>query len=149
MKPQFRPRRLSLEASLGAIYHWSRELATLRERLAAALPAPEAEHLAGVSLQADRLLVFADSTAWCTRLRYRASILETAVEPLLGLRPQLEFRTLPPVLPAARRQRCELSPVAAESLRAAARGVSEPALARALERLADSQPATGPSAGPA
>ncbi|MGH7688564.1 MAG: hypothetical protein ACREN3_03090 [Gemmatimonadaceae bacterium] len=142
--------RLTLDEPLGAVYRWARELALLRDAVAAVLPATESVHLVGVSTAAPgRLILFSDSAAWCTRLRYHAPMLEAAALPFLGLRPRLEFRTLPAVFQSAPSQRLPLSARATATLRSAARTIKDPALAAALKRLAETQPATGPQAGPA
>lgn len=140
---------LPLEAPLGAVCRHARRLASLRAALAATLGMPDGSHLAGVSLSSERLTVYADSPAWCTRLRFRAPAIEDTAERHIGRRLRLVFRTQPGTFRNPVPSQTPVSPRAASVLRSAARSINDPALAAALRRLADAQPATGPQAGPA
>lgn len=124
------------EAALEAVYRRARRLATLRKTLAAALDPGEAAHLAGVSGEGARLVIFADSAAWATRLRYRAPQFERALREQLGLCPQLIFRVLPESERVAPPSRAGLPARARAALESAARTIRDPDLAGALRRLA-------------
>lgn len=51
----------------------------LAERLRAALPAPEKDHVVSASCRGDTLVVLADSAAWCPQIRYaQERLLEVA-----------------------------------------------------------------------
>lgn len=59
------------------------------------LPEELSDHLVSVAMKpaAYRLVVFTDSAAWCTRLRYFAPVLSRRAEQLVGH--QLQIRFLP------------------------------------------------------
>ncbi len=49
----------------------------LTERIRAALPGPEKDHVVSASCRGDTLVVLADSAAWCSHIRYaQARLLE-------------------------------------------------------------------------
>lgn len=129
--------REALAGSLGAVYRQARALAKLRDTLADVLPPDERKHLVGVCGNERRLVVFADSPAWATRLRYRSPELEAAAAKLRGTRPSLVFRvtveygveTPPPRSPW-------LSERVVDTLESSARTVEDEELAAALRRLA-------------
>lgn len=139
---------LPLERLPAGLVARARRLAWLRKRLAAVLDTEEASHLAGISAEGGKLVIFADSPAWCTRLRYRAGELEAAAAPLLGRRLQIGFRVQPPQFRRRETPRRGLSPQACATIGAAARSIEaggtdgrdnedNRALAAALRRLAD------------
>ena len=135
------PRRIGDRApagTLGAVYRQARDLARLRRHLARALTPDLAPHLAGVSGDRARLVVYADSAAWATRLRYQAPVLEKAAADLLGARPRLVFRNVPK---RERGQPAEsdargLTDAARATLESAARTIGDEELAAAIRRLA-------------
>ncbi len=132
---------LSLKGLPGDLTAQARRLAWLRDRLVAALGGQEGAHVVGVSLHGNRLTVFADSPAWCMRLRYRAPELEATVQSLLGQRPQIRFRVQPPAFTREPAPRRALPESAVAALDAAARsiekgGAENGPLAAALRRLA-------------
>lgn len=132
-----KPGRLPLEALPGALCMHARRLAKLRAVLAAALTEEEAPHFVGVSANASELVIFTDSPAWCTRLRYRSPQLEAAVEKLLERPRRLVFRTQPmPFRAAEAPRRPPLSERAVATLNASARTIADQPLAAALRRLA-------------
>jgi hypothetical protein len=120
------------------VYRHAHTLAKLRNILAAALDAENRTHFMGVSGNAQRLIIFADSPAWATRLRYQAPALEDTATPYLGSRPTLIFRVLPNALPFT--PDVPRSPWLPErvvaTLEASARTVGDEELAAALRRLA-------------
>lgn len=72
------------------------KLAFLTRELRAVLPEALSNHLASVAMKpsAPRLVIFSDSAAWCTRLRYFAPALGHRAEEIVGHRIQLQFLTL-------------------------------------------------------
>ncbi|MGH8273190.1 MAG: DciA family protein [Gammaproteobacteria bacterium] len=153
--PQNYPRngrisRLPLEQLPAGLVARAHRLARLRDRLVAALDEEEASHVAGVSADKGKLVIFADSSAWCTRLRYRTGKLEAAAAALLGRRQQISFRVQLPQFRRRESPRRELSTRVRATLAAAARSIEaggtegiedegNRALATALRRLADSE----------
>lgn len=123
---------------LSEVYRHARVLAKLGDVLAGALDPQARRHFSGVSGDARRLVVFADSPAWATRLRYQAPDLEAAAVRHLGHRPRLEFRVLTDApQPFAETPRSPwLSQRVVETLEASARTVDDEELAEALRRLA-------------
>lgn len=128
------------EEALAAVYRRARRLAMLHTRLAAVLPAETRAHFLGISEQPRYCILFADSAAWATRLRYQAPALEKAAFDALGVRPVLRFRVLAPnavsPLPASRMRSPWLPESVVETLEASARTVDDEELAAALRRLA-------------
>lgn len=127
----------ALSGSLGAVYRRARALAKLREALVEALPEQERRHFVGVSGSKRRLVIFADSPAWATRLRYCSPDLETAAARHVGVRPNLVFRVavehgvpLPPPRSPWLPERV------VNTLESSARTVKDEGLAAALRRLA-------------
>jgi len=69
---------------LGELHARARAFSLLTERVRALLPAPEAAHLAGI-VQCDKgIVMLADSSAWCARLRYRAGAMKTELARVAG-----------------------------------------------------------------
>lgn len=128
--------RKASDDAIPTVYRRARRLAKLKGALIRALEPEEGAHLLGVSATGPRLVVFADSSAWATRLRYRAPALETAAQAHIGATPQLVFRTLPARVSHPAPARVALSPRARATLASAARTISDPELAAALLRLA-------------
>jgi hypothetical protein len=57
----------------------------LTERVRAALPGPEKDHVVSASCRGDTLVILADSAAWCPHIRYaQAKLLELLVSADLG-----------------------------------------------------------------
>lgn len=134
-------RRLDQYASngaLSAVYRHARDLAKLREAIAPALDAEARTHFSGVSGDSRRLVIFADSPAWATRLRYQAPAIEEAALRHLGARPRLAFRVIPdsPMPGDAAVRSPWLSERVVSALEASARTVGDEELAEALRRLA-------------
>lgn len=93
-------------------------------------------HFTGVSATIRKLVIFADSSAWCSRLRYHAPRFEETAQALTGIRPQVIFKVQLPVFRERDKPRRPLSDQAVRSLESAARSVDDEALATALRRLA-------------
>jgi len=109
----------------------------LRQALASALPADESKHLVGVAGNSKRLVIFADSAAWATRLRYRATDLEAVAVQYRGTRPHLVFKVGMPHGVAEQPHRSPWLPErVVNTLESSARTVKDEGLAAALRRLA-------------
>lgn len=125
--------------TLSAVYRHARRLAKLHETLAEALDDDVRKHLMGVSGNSQRLVIFADTSGWATRLRYQTPVLEAAALDYLGTRPALAFRVMPEDAPTLRSD-TPRSPWFSErvvaTLEASARTVKDKELAEALRRLA-------------
>ncbi|MGH8126808.1 MAG: DciA family protein [Gammaproteobacteria bacterium] len=124
--------------TLAAVYRHAHTLAKLRNTLTEALEPEMRAHFMGVSGNSERLVIFADSATWATRLRYQAPDLEEAATRHLGSRPALVFRVLTdlsPSAPATLRSPWLPERVVA-TLEASARTVGDDELAAALRRLA-------------
>ena len=129
--------RSALTGSLGAVYRQAQEFDKLRQALASALPADESKHLVGVAGNDRRLVVFADSPAWATRLRYRAPDLEAAAIRYRGTRPHLVFKVGERHGVAEQPHRSPWLPErVVNTLESSARTVKDEGLAAALRRLA-------------
>jgi hypothetical protein len=77
MSEHFKP----LGAGLGSLFeHLERRVHSnveLADRVRAALPGPEKDHVVSATYRDDTLIVLADSAAWCTHVRYgQAQLLE-------------------------------------------------------------------------
>ncbi len=134
-------RRLDQYASTGAlsaVYRHARDLAKLREAIAPALDEDARTHFCGVSGHSRRLVIFADSPAWATRLRYQAPAIEDAALRHFGARPSLAFRVMPdsPMPDQVIGRSPWLSEGVISTLEASARTVGDEELAEALRRLA-------------
>lgn len=96
----------------------------------------------GVSVDANRLVIFADSSAWCTRLRYRTARFEAVAEQQMRRAvPRIQFKVQPPVYRPREAPCRPLSENAVKALESAARSISDEPLAAALHRLAASRDA--------
>lgn len=124
------------EMALGAVYRRSRQLAKLRDALASTLEPEMTAHLVGVSWDGARLVVFTDSGAWATRLRYKTPQLEKAAQAHTGRDVRLSFRILPGSGAPRVAPRRPLSPAVCSVLESAARTIRDSELAGALRRLA-------------
>lgn len=70
MDNPLKPILAGLEAKLGAFEQRARARQTLLEKVRAALPAPENEHVISAAYEKDQLVIAADTAVWCDRLRY-------------------------------------------------------------------------------
>jgi hypothetical protein len=139
-----RPRKLA-----DLLDHAGHDLAALRQRAAdidrlarqvrSRLPAPLRPHCLSVSLQGDCLVIFTDSPAWSSRLRYQApELLQELDHPDFALR-TVRVRVMPPAAaqakPATATRRAHMSPSGAETLERTARSIGDAPLSAALLRL--------------
>jgi hypothetical protein len=77
MSEHFKP----LAAGLGSLFKQLEKRVhgnlMLADRVRAALPGPEKDHVVSATYREDTLIVLADSAAWCTHIRYgQAQLLE-------------------------------------------------------------------------
>lgn len=129
--------RSTLSGSLGAVYRQAQEFDKFRQVLASALPTEESKHLVGVAGNNRRLVIFADSPAWATRLRYRAPDLEAAAMQHCGTRPRLVFRVGVRHGVVEQPHRSPWLPErVVNTLESSARTIKDEGLAAALRRLA-------------
>ncbi len=63
---------------LGRVLERARGLEALTDRVRAALPEPDSEHVVAVSLGEEALVVTADSAAWAARLRFAGEAIRAA-----------------------------------------------------------------------
>jgi hypothetical protein len=105
----------------------------LMEDIARRLPPALRAHCVGARREADSLIVFADSGAWATRLRYELP----SIMPELPAR-NFQVRVVPPEIsrPAPSPNSPELPGSAARTLQETADGVEDAELALVLRRLA-------------
>lgn len=136
-----RPTRVRVDGLPRGLRARARRLSRLRAALATRLDRRDAAHLTGVSVTAHRVVVFTDSPAWSTRLRYHAAEFEAVIEEHLGRgAPRIHFRVQPPTFRANRVTRRSLPAKAVQALESTARCVSDERLAAALRRLAGRGP---------
>jgi hypothetical protein len=128
---QVRPLRLLLNQA--------ERLEHLQRLLESQLQPAAREHCHVASWRDGALLLVVTNGHWATRLRYQQKRLQRqlqAMEAFANLT-RILFKVQPPLVPAKRGGRAsELSGNAAESLRDTAKGISDPKLRAALERLA-------------
>ncbi len=109
----------------------------LQRRLRDLLPSPLAEHCRIANARGRTIIVYVDSAAWATQLRFLSDQLAKALLGEGGGR--LQVRVQPLSRPSARRRGrppLRLSPDNARLLEETAEAVSDEALGRALRRLA-------------
>ena len=115
----------------------SEALMQLQRRLRDLLPSPLAEHCRIANARGRTIIVYVDSAAWATQLRFLSDQLAKALLGEGGGRVQV--RVQPPSRPSTRRAgrpALRLSPDNARLLQETAEAVSDEALGRALRRLA-------------
>ncbi len=110
-------------------------------RLIQNLLEPElAGHCHLLNLRQGSLIMACDSTVWATRLRYQTPPLLQAMQQHAGLNDlgDIQIRVKPAVQapPLQAKRRVTLSTEAANCVQQCAQSVNDPALSRALERLA-------------
>ncbi len=132
---------LQKETALTKLQARSRQHAALLQQVRRLLPSPLDRHCLAAVLRDDRLLLFADSSAWASRLRYFSRDL------ILGLRQmqlpvtKAAIRILAPNRQKKLKQRhiMQLSRKNAQLLQQTADDISDPALSAALRRLSRHQ----------
>ena len=129
---------------LQALRRRAARLESLTQALRAALPEDLAPHVQVANLRGDTVVLAADSPAWLTLLRLQAPqvLRRLRALPGMGALRTLRMRVLaaPAGAPAAAPRRAGLSAAAGRHLRQAADALGDPALARALVRLARHAP---------
>ncbi len=124
--------------SLGALQRSIAQRLGLLDQVRRALPAPVDQHCVWAGLSEERLLLFADSPPWATRMRFLAP----SLVPTLGRAgtrvTEVRVRVLAPADPPqkAPRRRPTLSSKNARLLLQVAEETDDPALREALRRLA-------------
>lgn len=114
------------------------QLDALVREIRAALPAAARDHVVGCAVRPGLLIVFADSAAWATQLRYlQQDILLAGNEVLGNSARRLQFKVLPPTPVAGNPPGPGLSKNTRRLLNGAASGVADEELAAALRRLSD------------
>jgi len=124
---------------LKALFSEAQRLAHLQRLLESQLQPAAREHCHVASWREGCLLLIITDGHWATRLRYQQRRLQRQLQAFdeFANLAKILFKVQPPT--AGRRapgRTPDLSPAAAESLQAAADGVSDPKLRAALERLA-------------
>ncbi len=115
----------------------SEALMQLQRRLRDLLPSPLAEHCHVANARGRTIIVYVDSAAWATQLRFLSDQLAKTLLGEGGGR--LKVRVRPssrPSAPRKTRPAPRLSPDNARLLRESAGAISDEALGRALRRLA-------------
>ncbi|HEY8554274.1 MAG TPA: DUF721 domain-containing protein [Burkholderiales bacterium] len=119
------------------------EFSRLQQAWRTHVPEPLASHARPVRYAAGLLFVHADTPAWASRLRHERSAVIAALRRTNELRglSDLQVRAVPreaapAPMPPPRRGSSRLSPRAARIIGEAARGIADPKLRAALERLA-------------
>jgi hypothetical protein len=135
---------LQTDSALGRLNARRHELDALLARVRRLLPPTLAPHCVATVAKAERLVLFADSPAWSSRLRFFSSELATALcgQGLFRAPPRVEIRVhLPATLPGRDaagtppRAPLQLSAGTASLLAQTAASLEDPELAAALRRL--------------
>jgi hypothetical protein len=140
MGPRPKSLRAVLDANndVAALLRQAKEQQRLTARLREMLPPDLAGRLHSARLRGACLVLFAESPAWASRLRFAAPRLQAMLPGVRATR----IKTLPPEEEVGRRKTSRhpavtpLGPQAADHLRTAAAAVSDPELRLALEHLA-------------
>jgi hypothetical protein len=107
----------------------------LLQRLRALLPAAARPHLIAARVNQHKLILYADTSAWVTRLRFHAPQLRTAATENFKQISELKIRVHLPERPAERPQPARLSAAATTAIHQGAAAVADPQLRAALQRL--------------
>jgi len=130
-------------SGLSGLLAQARALSRLEHRLLTLLPEPLKPHCHVLAVRGRTLVLAADSPVWASRLRFHAPQLQRQLA-RCGALDKVRVRVRPPSADAAAPQsRRSLRPrnrAGNESLRQAARTVSDPELKSALLRLAGRTP---------
>jgi hypothetical protein len=77
MSERFKPLGETVGALFAQLEQRVQAHVELAEKIRAALPGPEKDHVVSASYRGDTLVVLADSAAWCPQIRYaQAQLLE-------------------------------------------------------------------------
>ncbi|MFM1891957.1 MAG: hypothetical protein RLZ44_1034 [Pseudomonadota bacterium] len=110
----------------------------LLHRLRALLPSAARPHLVAARLHQHKLILYADTPAWVTRLRFQAPQLRAAAAENSHQISELKIRIHIPERAGIKPQPARLSAAAATAIREGAAGIDDPQLRAALQRLARS-----------
>ncbi len=124
---------------LQALFGAAQRLGKLQALVETQLEPAAREHCLVASWQDGCLLLLTSNGHWATRLHYQQRRLQRALQQLLEFRElqKIQIKVRPPNTQATYQgQSVELSAAAAETLHNAAKGISDPKLRAALERLA-------------
>lgn len=124
--------------ALAGIAHFARVLDGHRETLDSTLPAELRGHWRLARLDEAELVAVAENSAWAFRLRYLGARLQKACQQHLGAQPARVTVRVAPLAERPRRQSPPTAPgpQAIAAIESAARSADNPALQKALGRLA-------------
>lgn len=136
----FKPKAVGtlIEHNEGVLRHLITEIARqtfLLHHLKQVLPSPMRPHLVAVRLRDRVLVLYADSSAWMTRIRFQAPQLVKHVPPQFGKPLQTKLRIATSATSQSQRRERLLSPAATRTLLEAASGTPDQDLKAAVERL--------------
>lgn len=130
------------DSALDRLRIGARQLEALTRRVRAVIPADAGSHVVGCAPRPGTVVVFVDTAAWATRLRYLQYEVLAACRQELGERIQrVQFKVLPAesiIGPAGKPPVPGLSENTRRLLQGAAGGITDDALAAALRRLSGS-----------
>lgn len=130
-------RPLAVSGTARELIEQARRLEAARSALADRLPTELREGWQLARLDADTLVIVADSAGRATRLRYARSALLSAAQGCIGARPRaFSVKLAPPPRAPRPVERARLTPAAAACLRQAVAGMEDERLRQALLRLA-------------
>ncbi len=123
----------------GGVLQRGRFLQRINQLLGRSLDAESKRHCRVGNLRDGLLILYADSTAWATRLRYQAPALLAQLQQQKGLEglQKIELRVLPEQTQESTNQKASLSNEAASCITACANGIEDEKLSNALRRLAN------------
>jgi hypothetical protein len=132
---------LRTETTLTRLQARSRDQSALLQQVRRLLPSPLDRHCLAAVLEADRLVLFTDSSAWASRLRYFARDLVFGLQQERVTVTKTAIRILVSNRQKKRKQRHipRISQKNARLLRQIADDISDPALGAALRRLSRHQ----------
>lgn len=78
MENPLKPILTGLDTELAKLARFAGERASLLSKVKTLLPPTEAAHVVSVSIDADTMVVTADSAVWCSRLRYHEDTMRQA-----------------------------------------------------------------------
>jgi hypothetical protein len=140
MRSHLRPldRIMRRSDSLGRLARQARDQQALLERVRASLPEPLGRHCAAAVLHGGRLLLFADSPAWGSRIRFMTPRILQAVNTRSTPARTIKVRILPQTEASQPRTRPPARLPAAEArlIGRVAEQTADPDLRAALRRLA-------------
>jgi hypothetical protein len=132
---------LRSETALTKFHARSREHSALLQQVRRLLPSPLDQHCLAAVLRDQRLILFTDSSAWASRLRYfsRDLVFELQQERLKVTKASIHILAADRQKKRKRRHILRISQKNAQLLRQIADDTSDPALSDALRRLSRHQ----------